>query len=409
MDSLDFSLPPASTSVTDRRQHVRAYPTSASSLSPNGTRVVRLRLGGDDFVDPHSVRLQFTIVNNDTTLRLITTGGPWVFWSQVYLRSGGTELDNIPMYSRFHQQYLWNQLSQVEQFGEAGITGLHGSWHRDAEDEVPTNRPTLGGIGPNSSYTVMHKLGLSILNSGKLVPTRYMPQELELHLNPNLTDYLRTAYSTNFTLQNIQLIYDSYITDESVVDSFYRSLLSNRVLSMPIVSVFQTVHSIPAGSTSHNFAAVRAFSRLSHVWLTFRGTGPRVSEFMCPTATVAAQSGFALALLENAPSARLAIGPKYWPDPQPAATIPEHFYQLQKALPGIPNITRDNFMQDWLTIVFNLQKNPGGPTSSLSTRSGDLVSVFLTNLTPDRCTSVYMTMFAFSVAAVRESGVTLLT
>ena len=49
-----------------------------------------------------------------------------------------------------------------------------------------------------------------------------MPLELELTLNSNLADYLRTAYSTNFTLQNIQLLYDAYIVDESVVESFYR-------------------------------------------------------------------------------------------------------------------------------------------------------------------------------------------
>ena len=93
IDSLDFSLPPASTSIVDRRQHVRAYPTSASSLSVNGTRTVRIRLGGDEFVDPQSIRLQFTIVNGDGARRLSTIGGPWCFWQQVYLRSGGCELD----------------------------------------------------------------------------------------------------------------------------------------------------------------------------------------------------------------------------------------------------------------------------------------------------------------------------
>jgi hypothetical protein len=43
LDSLDFTLPPASTAVVDRRQHMRAYPTSASTLFPSGR--VRLRLG----------------------------------------------------------------------------------------------------------------------------------------------------------------------------------------------------------------------------------------------------------------------------------------------------------------------------------------------------------------------------
>ena len=106
LDALDFSLLAASTSIVDRRQHLRAYPTSASSLSPNGTRVVRIRLGGDDFVDPQSVRLQFTIVNHDTARNLGTLAGPWCFWSQVYLRSGGTEICNVPWYGRHHNQFF---------------------------------------------------------------------------------------------------------------------------------------------------------------------------------------------------------------------------------------------------------------------------------------------------------------
>jgi hypothetical protein len=312
---------------------------------------------------------------------------------------------------------MWNQLSQVEQFGEAGITGLHGSWHRDADDEVPTNRPTLGGIGPNSSYTVMHKLGLSVLTQGKLIPTRYMPLELELHLNPNVGDYLYSQItrggtnanlSSNFTLQNIQLIYDTLSADESVVESFYRSLLSNRVLSMPILTVFQVVQSIPAGSSSFSFSAVRAFSRLSHVWLTFRGTGPRSSEFLCPTNVAGIEGGYPL-LNDVSPSARLSIGPHFWPDPMPAQTIAEHFYQFQKALPGIPNVTRDNYLNDSFSIVFDVRKMPSDPTTSISTRSGDLLRVDLLNLTPNRVTECWLTLFAFSVAAVRESGVTLLT
>ena len=76
LDTLDFSLPPASTAVTDRRQHVRAYPTSASTLSPTGTRTCRIRLGGDDFIDPHSVRLQYTIVNGHAENPLNAFCGP---------------------------------------------------------------------------------------------------------------------------------------------------------------------------------------------------------------------------------------------------------------------------------------------------------------------------------------------
>jgi len=90
------------------------------------------------------------------------------------------------------------------------------------------------------------------------------------------------------------------------------------------------------------------------------------------------------------------------------ATIPELFYNFQQALPSIPNLTRDNFIQNAFTIAFDVRKVPGDPTSSVSTRSGDLLRVDLLNLNAN-VTECWMTLFAFSVTACRESGVTLLT
>ena len=139
LDSLDFSLPPSSTAVVDRRQHVRAYPTSASSLSPTATRTFRVRLGGDEFIDPSSIRLQYTVRSLDTTHVLGPVTGPWGMWSQVYLLSGGVLLDDIPFYGRFHQQFGWNHLSQLEQFGEAGVCGFGGSWSSGNSQENTPN------------------------------------------------------------------------------------------------------------------------------------------------------------------------------------------------------------------------------------------------------------------------------
>jgi len=408
LDSLDFTLPPASTAVVDRRQHVRAYPTSASTLTPTGTRTCRIRLGGDDFIDPNSVRLMYTInetggVSNST---LQPVAGPWGCFSQVYLRSNGVELDNIPQYGRFHQQYGFNQLSMADQFGEAAITGMEGSWGNGS-----SNQPRMGTIAAGTSYTVMHRLYLSMFNQSKMLPTRYAPLELEVSVNPVTTDWLGTGTNSSqaFSISNIQLLYDAYALDEAVQESMYKSLMASRVLSCPTLTIYQVVQSIPGGSSSFSFSAVRAFSRLSHVWLTFRNTGPRSSEFISPT-TVTNNIGALPALSDGyAPSARLSIGPHYWPDPAPAASIPELFYQFQKCLPNVPNITRDNYLQNAFTIAFDVRKVPSDPTSSISTRSGDLLRVDLLNLSPNACTECWLTMFAFSVTCVRESGVTLLT
>ena len=411
IDSLDFTLPPASTSVVDRRQAVRAYPTSASTLTPSGTRTVRIRLGGDDFVDASSIRIVYTI--NETkgsTGPLTPVSGPWGMWSQVYLRSNGVELDNIPYYGRFHQQFGWNQLSMLEQFGEAGICGMAGSWVSDANKG---NQPALGTIAANGSYTVIHKMHLSLFSSGKLLPTRYAPLELEMTLGA-AADWLNTSSgkSSDWSVSNIQLLYDSYTLDESVQESFYKSLLSSRVLSIPTMSVYQVVQNIPAGSTSFDFAAVRAFSRLSHVWCSFRNggattPGARSSSFICPQ-TIENNSGATPLLSDDGPSARLMIGPKYFPDPQPVTTLTEHFYHFQKALSGIPNLSRDNFPTNCFTICWDVRKVPSDPTSSLSTRSGDLLRIELKNLTADVATECYLTLFAFGVCAIRESGVTVL-
>ena len=413
MDSLSFVLPPASTSVVDRRQHVRAYPTSASTLTPTSTRTCRIRLGGDDFVDASSIRLVYTINNLDGTNPLTPLTGPWGAWSQVYLRSNGVELDNIPHYGRFHQQYGWNHLQQSEQFGEAAICGMNGSWATTDQG----NQPSMGTIAKSSSYTVMHKMYLSLFSSGKMLPTRYCPLELEISVSNVVSDWLSTASgkSTTFSITNVQVLYDAYIVDETVSESFYKALLASRVLTIPTMTVYQTVQTIPPGSTSFSFAAVRAFSRLSHVWLTFRKTGARSSQFLCPT-TITGNSGGTPELSDsnaagapNSPSARLSIGPHFWPDPQPANNIPEMYYMFQKALPGVPNITRDNYQTNCFTICFDVRKVPSDPTSAISTRSGDLLRVDLQNLTADVANEVWLTLFAFSVTSIRESGVTLLT
>ena len=413
LDSLSFVLPPASTSVVDRRQHVRAYPTSASTLSPNGTRTCRIRLGGDDFVDSSSIRLVYTIKNLDGTNSLVPLTGPWGCWSQVYLRSNGVELDNIPHYGRFHQQFGWNHLQQSEQFGEAAICGMNGSWATTDQG----NQPSMGTIAKSASYTVMHKMYLSLFSSQKMLPTRYCPLELEITVGNTVSDWLDTSTgkSSTFSINNVQVLYDAYIVDETVSESFYKALLASRVLTIPTMTVYQTVQSIPGGNTSFSFAAVRAFSRLSHVWLTFRKTGGRSSEFLCPT-TITGNSGRTPELSDsnaagapNSPSARLSIGPHFWPDPQPANNIPELYYMFQKALPGVPNITRDNYQTNCFTICFDVRKVPSDPTSAISTRSGDLLRVDLQNLTADVANEVWLTLFAFSVTSIRESGVTLLT
>ena len=170
----------------------------------------------------------------------------------------------------------------------------------------------VGDIAGQQALTVMHKLHFSLLNSGKLLPVKYAPPEIELSMINNVKDWLDTdtaGSSGIFTLQNIQVLYDAFTLDEAVLQSFYSALLKNKVLSCGAMGMYQVVQPLPAGATSYSFSSVRAFSRLAQVWLTFRGTGPRSSDFMCP-GNLPGGGDVNNAGIQNeaAPTARLSIG-----------------------------------------------------------------------------------------------------
>jgi hypothetical protein len=262
----------------------------------------------------------------------------------------------------------------------------------------------------------MHRLHLSLLSSGKLIPVKYAPLEFELTLLNNVLDWLNPAAdgSLAFELQNVQILYDAYTLDEAVQASFYSALLKNRVLSIPVMNTYMIQQPIPAGSATFSFSSVRAFSRLSQIWLTFSYSGnggPQTSQFICPGGLPGEANEEVITDLRDVvvPTVRLSIGPHNWPDPQPASTAAEYYMMLIKALGTQPNITRHAFEHEAFTMVFSIQKQPGDVTSAISTRSGDLVRVELSNLTVPVNLNCWMTMVSFGVVAIRESGVTLLT
>ena len=87
----------------------------------------------------------------------------------------------------------------------------------------------------------------------------------------------------------------------------------------------------------------------------------------------------------------------------------EYYYLMTKALGYSPNITRYAFEKEAFTVCFDLKKLPHDILTSISTRSGDLLRVEVTNMVADQVNECWLTAFAFGVVAVRESGVSLLT
>jgi len=405
--SMSYELPAPSTAVVARKTHCRAYPSSASSLSKTGTQTVRIRLGGEDFIDPTSVRLQYTL-NNGTNLNMRPVVGPHGVWGQVFCRSNGVEIDNIQNFGRSLQQYVFNHAAREQQFGSLGVEGLGTS----QADEY--GKPHIADINGNGSITVMHLLPLSLMTAGRLLPCKYAALEIELSLLNDVNDWLPATdasgnLSQTFSLSDIQILYSSVQPDELILQSFYSVLLRNKVLSIGCLNAVQMVFPM-SNAVTQNFTSVRAFSRLCQVWLTFRKTGPRTKEFMCPGALPGGVDTEADHPTSNAavPTARLSVGPANWPAPQPAATAAEYYYMLTSALGHQPNINRRCFEEDSFTIVWDLKKMPQDVTSAISTRSGEQVFIQLSNI-GNAATECWVTCVSFQVVAIRESGIAVLS
>ena len=77
IDSFQFKIPPGASYVTNRR--TISCVTSGSNIyqSGSGNKTIRISLTGDGWIDPSSIRVHYTLVNNDATACkfLRTVGG----------------------------------------------------------------------------------------------------------------------------------------------------------------------------------------------------------------------------------------------------------------------------------------------------------------------------------------------
>ena len=83
IDALQFKIQPGASYVTDRRTF--SYFTASSNIyqSGSGTKIIRINVTSDGWLDPGSVRLHYTLINNEIVAGkpLITLGGPCSLFS----------------------------------------------------------------------------------------------------------------------------------------------------------------------------------------------------------------------------------------------------------------------------------------------------------------------------------------
>ena len=106
VEQLSFKLP-STASYANERRLVSAYPSGASQFSPDGVRVARFVITGENWLDPSTLRLAFKCKNLHATQTLQLVSGPWCLFDQVRLLIGGVEVERIggPYYGRQHELF----------------------------------------------------------------------------------------------------------------------------------------------------------------------------------------------------------------------------------------------------------------------------------------------------------------
>ena len=105
IDTLSFKLPNTANFINDRRS-VTFYPAGSNDYGPRGVKVIKFMLTGTDWLDPSTVRIQFTLNNKELTKNFSPISPlPSNFFRRLRILRGGIVVEDIDHYNRVYGAY----------------------------------------------------------------------------------------------------------------------------------------------------------------------------------------------------------------------------------------------------------------------------------------------------------------
>ena len=408
IDGLSFKMTPGASYVVDRRS-VTYHPQGSNIYMPGqGTKLIRILLTGDNWLDPSTFRVMFTLNNLDTTVKkLRPLGGPWSFFRRMRILCAGQLVEDIMDYNRIHEMIhiMIAKESRENDAAEAfGLLWNNHDWERlNANGDSILNTNTFQGIQANNGQTVLFKPLSGILNQNKLLPLRYAPLTIELELvdsasEPVISNFAHNGQfdfkaentTTNWSINNVQVKCDVCTLDNALDNSYAQHLLSGK--SLPItyntfISQMQTI----AGQDNQLITVSRVITRLKSVFVTlskdFAGNREDMvgrkcwNDFFSPMHPYNVTGTFT-----HVPEAefefQLQIGSKLFPE-YPIRSHSEAYYQLKKTL-GVQasavhnfDISAVQYRDHKFVIGTDCEQVLDAGFTGINTRAGDLLSVKL--------------------------------
>ena len=437
IDGLQFKLPPGASYVSDRR--TISYFTAGSNVyqSGSGTKIIRIQLNGDGWLDPGSVRLHFTLVNNDPALSgrfLRTLGGPWSFFRRVRCLIGGALIDDIDYYNRVHE--MMHICTSTNNRDNDDTEGFGYRW--DSKDIYNAfTATTLPGIPPNTSINACFKPMTGLLSQQKCIPLMWCPIVFEFEIVSGATDaivspatvpsgadettipFKTNNTSTNWQIQDVRMIADVLTLDSGLQNSYAQHVLGGGMLPInysTYVSILQSV-----AFPNVNVSVTRSVSRLKTVFFNFDTDHTTLVSTDRLTSILKDWNSFQHAMsgaYDNnyEMEYQMQIGSKMFPE-YPCRSVNQAFYELKKAL-GIASSsfhsispTRYQYQNDHFILAVDTEKIIEAGFTGLNTKAGDLMSIRCKNANglPSgvpyfNATRMYVMLHTDNILEIRETG-----
>jgi hypothetical protein len=387
LGSLNFTPGKAGPYVQDRKS-VQIHPGSGNYFSPNGIRTIRWTLAGSDWLVPETIRLGFTIRNEDAVRNLQPVSClPGTLFSRIRILSNGVLLEDMNLYNRqvntFH-----NMLAPERQYMDAsegfGVTG--NTPGLSAVEWIPEQIPAGG------ERRVFMTLMSGLFSQHLWLPLPYFPITIEAELG-NFDQAFAPNYhapgagaavqmSQHWSINDARVYCDLCQLDASLQSSYASHLASGKSLPLAFSSfVTQTQRSEGAAQT---LVLARSFTRLKGIFVTwFKGndaSGLRnASNFMYHHHGAGAYNHVTDSL-----EVQMQLGAKKYPE-YPMSSLAEFYYRLRLAVGAhfgdVPiNVLPHEFRSAKFMVAVDLEKAASGPAggvsfSGISSRGGELLTI----------------------------------
>ena len=276
IDGLSFKLQPGASYVSDRRSVNFFAAGSNVYTSSSGARVIRINLTGDGWLDPQTVRVSYTLVNNDAAqnhvLRPITGG--WGFFRRARSLVGGAIIDDIDYYNRVHE--MMHILTSKANRDNDDIEGFNTRW--DADEWYNGDYTNYYGLPPNGKKRISFKPLLGICNQPKYIPWSFAPITMEFEIFNQATDpiisngtlgahILTTNNSVSWQIEDVRVICDVVTLDSALQNSYAEHVLSGKALPINYSTFITQYQTLTSSDSAVN--VTRAVSRLKSVFINF--------------------------------------------------------------------------------------------------------------------------------------------